>query len=158
MKEQHKSVGKMWEDYSSSIDERHGDTNKAYSVWNFCNDEKSANALAQLVKAGTKTATSSLHYFYTIEDEPLPEKNDFSIILDWNGISQCIIRTTSVSIVAFKDVTEDFARTEGEGDQTLGYWRKVHRDFFSEELKVLEMDFSEDMLVVCEEFEMVYSK
>lgn len=48
--------------------------------------------------------------------------------------------------------------TEGEGDMSLEYWRKIHRVFFTEELKDLEKEFTEDMMVVCEEFEVVYPK
>ncbi|MCT4606010.1 MAG: ASCH domain-containing protein [Marinisporobacter sp.] len=30
--------------------------------------------------------------------------------------------------------TEEFAKTEGEGDKSLKYWRKVHIDFFTREV------------------------
>jgi len=38
---------------------------------------------------------------------------------------------------------------------SLEYWRRVHKEFFGEELKENNIEFSEDMLVVCEEFEVV---
>jgi uncharacterized protein YhfF len=52
----------------------------------------------------------------------------------------------------FKEVTDEFAAKEEEGDKTLSFWQKVHRKFFSLELKEYSKKFSEDMLVVCEEF------
>jgi uncharacterized protein YhfF len=48
------------------------------------------------------------------------------------------------------------AAQEGEGDKTLSFWRKVHRKFFTQELKAYNKKFSEEMLVICEEFEVVY--
>ena len=48
------------------------------------------------------------------------------------------------------------ANIEGEGDKSLRYWREVHKNFFKRELEALNMEFIEDMLVVFEEFEVVY--
>lgn len=45
---------------------------------------------------------------------------------------------------------------EGEGDKSLKYWQRVHINFFTRELKEFEMEFSQDMLVVFEELEVVY--
>ena len=52
--------------------------------------------------------------------------------------------------VRFCDVTEAFARKEGEGDLSLEYWKKEHQRFFSS-----EGHFSEDMELIAEEFEVV---
>ena len=54
------------------------------------------------------------------------------------------------------EVSKEHARKEGEGDLSLAYWRQVHKDFFSDELKVEQKDFSETMDVVCEEFKLIY--
>jgi len=36
-----------------------------------------------------------------------------------------------MKLVRFCDVTEGFARKEGEGDISLEYWQKEHKWFFS---------------------------
>ena len=56
----------------------------------------------------------------------------------------------------FCEVTPEFAATEGEGDKSLAYWKKVHRRFFTEEMKEFGAVFSDSTPVVCEEFEVVY--
>jgi len=112
--------------------------------------------LAGLVKKGIKKATASLHCLYEIENEPIPGVGDYIIIINWTGMAQCIIQIINVNIIPFKEVTEEFAAKEGEGDKTLSFWRKVHRKFFTLELKEYSKKFSEDMLMVCEEFEVVY--
>ena len=44
---------------------------------------------------------------------------------------------------------------EGVGDRTLAFWRKVHQEFFSEELKTIGKAFDDGIEIVCEEFEVV---
>ena len=152
----HISVNIMWENYLKSINETVANSVKTYEAWAFGADAESANALSALVLEGKKTATSSLHCLYADEGEALPEENAYSIILDGNGEAQCVIRTTQVNIMPFNEVTETFAKTEGEGDLTLEYWRKVHEAFFSDALEKMDKTFNENMLVVCETFEVVY--
>jgi len=153
---EHKTVKAMWKKYLSTIGENINDTGKTYESWYFCNNEKDANELAKLVKKGIKKATASLHHLYEIENELIPEVGDYVVITNWKGIAQSIIQITNINIIPFKDVMEEFAAKEGEGDKTLSFWRKVHRKFFTLELKEYSKKFSEDMLVVCEEFEVVY--
>lgn len=158
MKKQHKSVKEMWALYLKSINESVKSTDIEYNAWHFCMDEKNANELSELVKNGIKRATTSLNYSYQLEDEALPEVGQHNIILNWNGVAQCIIRTVNVEVVPFNKVTKTFAKIEGEGDGSLDYWRKVHKIVFENELALTEKTFTEDMLVVCEVFEVVYPK
>ena len=156
MAKEHKTVKEMWKKYLSTIGENINVTGKTYESWYFCNNEKDANELAGLVKKGIKKATASLHCLYEIENELIPEVGDYAVITNWKGVAQSIIQITSINTIPFKEVTEEFAAKEGEGDKTLSFWRKVHRKFFTLELKEYSKKFSEDMLVVCEEFEVVY--
>lgn len=156
MEQEHKSVKKMWEDYLKSIGEDGKSTEKNYDSWYFCDNEKDANELAELVKQGVKRGTSSLHYLCELEGEKLSQAGDLSVITNFQGIAQCIIQTKKVTVLPFKDVTEEYAIIEGEGDKSLKYWRDVHIDVFSRELKDIKKKFSEDMLIEFEEFVLVY--
>jgi uncharacterized protein YhfF len=154
MEQEHSSVKEMWKSYVASAGADDGD--KAYTSWYFCDNEKDADNLAELVKRGIKRATTSLYNSYQIEGSPLPKIGDISIITNWDGIAQCVIETKRVTILPFKEVTEKYAQTEGEGDKSLKYWREAHIRAFTRELREYNMKFSEEMLVVCEEFETVY--
>ena len=156
MAKEHKTVKEMWKKYLSTIGENINVTGKTYESWYFCNNEKDANELAGLVKKGIKKATASLHCLYEIENELIPEVGDYAVITNWKGVAQSIIQITSINTIPFKEVTEEFAAKEGEGDKTLSFWRKVHRKFFTLELKEHNKKFYEDMPVICEEFEVVY--
>lgn len=111
--------------------------------------------LARLVKEGVKSATCSLHLLYELEKEPLPKVDDFSVVLNSKEEPVCIIRTTEVKIMPMNEVPVDFAYAEGEGDRSYNHWRTVHVEFFTNELKEVGMEFSEEMLLVCERFELI---
>ena len=151
-----KSVLEMWEKYLRSIGEDPEGTDLTYESWYFCDNEEDANELAQLVLEGTKRATASLYRSYEFENEKVPEVGQHVIITDWNGIAKCIIKSSKVTILPFRDITEEHARIEGEGDKSLKYWREGHIRFFTRECQVMGLEFNEDMLVVFEEFKVVY--
>ena len=125
-----------------------------YDAWPF--GEK-ADELANLVKNKIKTATCSAYIFYELENEQLPQVGAYNIILDSNNNAVCIIRTSKVYITTFDSVTAEHAYKEGEGDRSLEYWRKVHKEFFINELQEIHQSFDEKMKIVCEEFEVLYS-
>ena len=139
----------MWQAFP---DKKADDT---YLAWQYgCAQDK----LAQLTLQGTKTATASSYPVYKAENEPVPSVGDYSIILDSQNQAVCIIQTTQIDIVPFYQVDEEQAYLEGEGDRTLTYWREVHRTFFESEMQSIHQKFTEDMLVVCERFKIVYPK
>ena len=67
-----------------------------------------------------------------------------------------MIVRTKVEVIPFKEVSEDHAYKEGEGDRKLTYWRELHEDLFSKWLHEVGLHFSQDSLVVLEEFRVVY--
>ena len=76
-----------------------------------------ADYLAELVLMGQKTATSSAFDLYAVGNEPLPKENELSVILDSKENAICIIETTKVEVIPFKEVSKDHAYKEGEGDR-----------------------------------------
>ena len=104
-----------------------------------------ADELLDLVLKGVKTATCST------EDEPnTSAPGERWIVLDGRGMPRCVIETTEVSYRRYNDIDAAFARDEGEGDRSLAYWRKAHRQYFGRQGK-----FSEDMMLMCERFRLV---
>ena len=126
-----------------------------YQAWAFGG---APDKLAKLVLQGVKTATCSSLALYEHENEEIPKVGDYSVILDSDGQAVCIIRTTKVYIETFDQVSERHAYLEGEGDRSLEYWRRVHEEFFNEELKTIQQEFDTKMELVCEEFEVVFAE
>ena len=122
----------------------------------FGNSERMAKELNELVLSGVKHATASLAWRYEHDPVPQPKAGDLSIVTSWSKQPLCIIETTSVEVVPFGEVSEDFARTEGEDDGTLESWRRNHTKFFAEECVRIGRNPSESMPVVCERFRVIF--
>ena len=119
------------------------------NAWQIGDSPKLANALADLVIKGLKTASCGSLASYQ-QEEFAPMIGSYNIILNGEDVPVCVIRLVSMRLVRFCDVTAEFARKEGEGDLSLAYWRKEHQRFFTR-----EGYFAEDMELIAEEFEVV---
>ncbi|MBU3142736.1 ASCH domain-containing protein [Clostridium sp. CF012] len=128
--------------------------NKTYDAWCFGGD--TPNELAKLVVDDVKTATASAYQLYELDNSPLPPIGGLNIILDSDNNAVCITETIKVYTCPFWKISENHAFKEGEGDRSIAYWRKVHEDFFSKELKEYDIDFDKNMMIVCEEFQVVW--
>jgi uncharacterized protein YhfF len=76
-------------------------------------------------------------------------------VVDHRNEPALVTRITRVEVVAYCEVTAEYASIEGEGDGSLEYWRKAHWAFFSRECKRIGREPSEEMPVVCSVFEVL---
>lgn len=114
-------------------------------IWSFGND-----TLFDLVVSGRKTATCSLYN----SDADISQIGEISIIE--NSVGKRIkIKTIAASVRRFRDIDSNWAIKEGEGDLSLDYWRRVHKDFFTKRLTTHGRKFDENIKLVCEEFVVV---
>lgn len=123
-----------------------------FDIFAFGDSPGMADELAALLVAGRKRATASLLAAYAADDEPLPLAGALDVVVDGDGRPVALIRTREVTVSAFRDVDDAFARDEGEGDLSLRHWREAHRAFFARS----EPGFSEASPIVCERFQLVY--
>jgi uncharacterized protein YhfF len=133
------------------------ETTECVDVFHFELTEKLANELLRLVLIGQKRATSSSLLGYEIDGDRVPQVNDLSIVTDWGGEPYCVIKTTNVRVLPYREITFDIAKLEGE-DDTLESWQRGHTAFFKAEGAELGYEFTEDMPVIFEEFEVVYQR
>ncbi|GEK28705.1 ASCH domain-containing protein [Furfurilactobacillus siliginis] len=90
------------------------------------------------------------------KDEPKPKVGTYSIVLDGSGAPVCITQTERVEIKNFNKVTADHAYLEGEGNRSLKYWRKGHKDFFEKEYYQAGKVFTDEIPCICETFKVVH--
>ncbi|MDE3742354.1 ASCH domain-containing protein [Maribacter polysaccharolyticus] len=148
------SARNMWGDYlDKHIEDAFAEAPKTV---HFCDNEKDANECVKLIKNGIKMATSHSLLGLQSRKEPLPKIGDFTVVTDWDGKAQCIIRTTAVQLKPFFSIEEEYAQLEGEGDKSLAYWKKVHWEYYTRELAPLGKVPHNSMIVVCETFEKVF--
>lgn len=156
VEENKKSVEILWNDYINENPEKKNI--KTPVSFYFCDNEFDANECADLVVRGTKRATATSLWWYEKNNEPLPRVGDQYIITDWNGNAKAVIEITKIELVPYNKVTSEFAKIEGEGDQSLEYWKKAHKDYYTREMKPFNDQFSEKMIIVCEQFKAVYTR
>lgn len=145
------TASEMWEKYKQEDPEvEHAE----YKIFSFEGENK--DELARLTLYGLKTATSSAFPMYIYENVDLPKVGEYSVVLDGEENAVCIIQTTEIKIIPYHQVESFHAFKEGEGDRSLNFWRVEHQRFFTEELERVGQVFTEDMLVVCEDFQVIY--
>lgn len=79
----------------------------------------------------------------------MPIIGEKSIICYDDDTTACIVKTVDYKIMKFNEMTEEYAKLEGEGDLSLDCWKKVHYSFF----KSIDSSFSEESKIVLEIFE-----
>jgi uncharacterized protein YhfF len=147
----------FWQAYLASLPEEDAsDLREVPEAWGFGDTTEMADELGALVYEGKKTATCSLLWEHEVEGEPLPQVGTLSIITDGKDEPLCVVETTEVEIRPYNEVDEQFAFDEGEGDQSLAYWREEHWRFFSEICADIDHMPDETMPLVCERFRVVF--
>jgi uncharacterized protein YhfF len=144
----------FWNDFAKATGR--ADEERFYEAFFFGDTEELANELAALVLGGIKRATAGSVWSFEEEGRPMPRPGDLSIVINWSGQPLCVIETESVQIVPFGKVSVEFAATEGKGDGSLPFWKEAHRQYFNRECLRAGREFSENMLVACERFKVVY--
>jgi uncharacterized protein YhfF len=147
-------IAEFWASYCAAVGGV--DESRFYEAFSFGDSEELANRLAELVLAGTKRATAGTVWSFEAAGKRIPQPGDLSVVTDWGGRPLCVIETTRVDVMPFDEVSAEFAAVEGEGDGSLGYWRRGHTACFSRECARCGRTFSESMLISCERFEVVY--
>lgn len=116
--------------------------------WKFCSDNEK---LIKLVLNNEKKATTSLYSEYMKNGKKLPKIGEKSIIQHDNNNDACLIEIEKVIITEFKNITDDLASIEGEGDKTLEYYKNEHFKIF----KKLDSNFNDESKVVFEIFKVI---
>ncbi|MFW5728608.1 MAG: ASCH domain-containing protein, partial [Spirochaetota bacterium] len=122
------SARHMWAEYLTAYPRRSAELLKSdVEAWAFGIGPEMADELLQLVMQGYKRATATSLEAMLVEREAMPQVGRHSIILDGSAAAQCIIRTDRIWVAPMEDVTDEFARREGEGDRSRQDWLDGHR-------------------------------
>jgi uncharacterized protein YhfF len=151
-----KSVEILWKNYIAENPE-----NKSLKTpisFYFCDNKKDANECAELVVNGIKQATATSLWWFEKNNEILPKIGDQYIVTDWDGNAKAIVETTKIEKVPYNQISSEFAEIEGEGDKSLEYWKRVHLAYYTREMKSFKEEFDENMIIVCEQFKLIYAE
>lgn len=88
--------------------------------------------LTGLVLAGVKRGTAGLLSDYEQDGEELEQVDETMVLVgdELEEIGRIVV--TSVHVVPFSQVTDEFARSEGEGFADWAQWATAHRRFWED--------------------------
>jgi len=124
----------------------------------FGDSRELSEELLELVLHGPKRATAGSVAEYEAGGVPLPVVGDRWIALDGHGRPRAVLRTTDVRVGPLSSVDDAFAWDEGEGDRTRADWLRSHVAYFRRVLPGLGVGFQDDLPVVFERFDVVYTE
>ena len=108
--------------------------------------------LNALVLSGTKVATAGLlESYYRAESEEPPHVGEHLVLVDSAGAGVAEVEVTAVEVVPLREVTWEFAESEGEGFRSIEHWRDVHVGFWES----LGQRADDDSEVVCLSFRLL---
>lgn len=87
--------------------------------------------LNDLVLKGLKKATAGLESEYEKEDEPIEHVGEQLVLLGNGDVNLGKIEITRIVRCAFKEVTDEFALAEGEGDLSGDDFRASHKRYWT---------------------------
>lgn len=151
-------VKNFWKKYCSTM-QKGNKSNCIENIpgaWGFGDSPEMADDLLAYVVSGEKTATSGMVLDFEHDGDPVPKKGDKSIILNGKKEPKCVIEYINVQQKKFKEVDEVFALKEAEGFKSLQDWRDLHWDFFTRRCKDLGVPLTEEIMLVCMEFKLIY--
>lgn len=150
-----KTVYEMWNSFTKSNPEFKKD--KLPESWHFHNNEEDANRLAKLTLSGKKKAGSGLYAWYEEANADLPKIGTKHIITDFDGKAQAIIEIIKVDTIPFNQISKDYAEIDmGTNIEPLKKWKKAHWEFFANAMEENGEKPTEEMLIVCERFEIIW--
>jgi ribonuclease BN (tRNA processing enzyme)/uncharacterized protein YhfF len=115
-----------------------------------------ADELIAFVVDGPKRATAGLVASYAADGEPLPRAGSHWVACDGSGKPRAVLRSTELRVGPLSSVDAQFAWDEGEYDRTLETWLDGHRRYFRRECERIGIEFSDDLEVCFERFEVVW--
>ncbi len=123
-----------------------------YTVKVFGNNPDMAKLLLNLIRTGQKTGTFFLAWEYEDSGKPVPAKGDWVLVTDAAGIPGCVYQITSMETVPFDKMEARHVQCEGPQLRDLDAWKKLHWDFWTQQLANSSRQPESSMPVLCMTF------
>lgn len=132
----------------------------AYHAGTFADPVLSPNVdkIGNLARTGQKRATAHMALDFEKNGVARRVPGEPWVVLTASNEPLCLVRLTKVETVPFRDVTPEFAASEGEGDLSWDYWATVHKRYFEKQLAAWGESWRDDIPIVCESFELLWPK
>jgi len=120
-------------------------------------DEETTGLIMQFINAGTKVGTFSLPWMMEAEGYPETKPGTPIILTAYDGTPQAVIRIGRTWSTTFGSISENETRLDGPPVQDLNVWKPLHRQYWNGLMSKYGKSCTDDMPIIVEPFELVYS-
>jgi uncharacterized protein YhfF len=120
-------------------------------------DENTTGLILDFIKAKTKIATFSLPWVMEVEGHPRAVHKTPVILLSYKGIPELVIQIGEVRETTFGAIGINETKLDGPPVQDPNVWIPLHRDYWNGLLGQYGKQCTDDMPVLIEPFELVYT-
>lgn len=120
------------------------------------NTREMMNAILGHVLCGEKRGTFSLPWLHALDPSAAPRLGDYVILVDYDGKPAALVTTRKLENVTYDTLTGDHTSVDGPSMRDPAVWKGVHQAFWTKQLAAVGLQFSKDMPVVVEHFELLH--
>ncbi len=137
------------------------DVGDDYWVRRIGGDAETVNIIIGLILEREKCGTFGIKMLQDRNPAITPSLGSVAVLVDMDGKPHAAIKTTTITSVAYKDITEDHISVEGPVARKLEVWQNIHWPYWTRLLEPygLEpygLEPNGDMIVMVEHFDVVY--
>lgn len=134
------------------------DAPQDYRVRQASGNPKFAKIIMDLIQTEQKRGLFGLKELQERDPDQAPTLGGGMVLVDIDENPCCAVKTVKITPVPYKDVNDEHLAVEGPAARDLKVWQKIHWPYWTEMLGHHGLSPSEDMIVVVEEFKLIYSK
>ncbi|RMF96152.1 MAG: ASCH domain-containing protein [Gammaproteobacteria bacterium] len=120
-------------------------------------DHETTEQVLELIESGDKTGTFSLPWLLERNGQPEPQPGDLIVLIDFAGHPRLLVRLTAVYERRFGEITAADTAIDGSPVRKLETWKALHSRYWGALLAPFGLAVRDDMPVLIEPFEWLYS-
>ena len=121
-------------------------------------DEETTVLIIGFIKEGEKVGTFSLPWLMESENIPASHTGQPIILLSYDGKPEIVVQITDIEETIFGEIDYDVTKIDGPPVRDPEVWIPLHREYWNNILKPYGRSCTDDMPVIVERFQLVYSE
>ena len=121
-------------------------------------DEETTVLIIGFIKEGEKVGTFSLPWLMESENIPASHTGQPIILLSYDGKPEIVVQITDIEDTTFGKIDYEVTKIDGPPVRDPEVWIPLHREYWNNILKPYGRSCTDDMPVIVERFQLVYSE
>jgi uncharacterized protein YhfF len=128
-----------------------------YRVRRASGNPEFAEIIMDLILTEKKRGLFGLKLLQDRQPEQVPTLGGVMVLVDFEGIPRGAVQTVKITPAPYKDINDEDLAVEGPEARQLDVWQNIHWPYWTTMLEPHGLSPSEDMIVVVEQFKLIYS-